>query len=106
MSWGRAAKGTPVWYWVPRGTLSPRPVRVAAAGVEYLIVGEFTASALPVPRRRSGPGTWGQRRRGPSAAGRAVGRGHRARAVRSVGERRKNFQWRVPTGPCIGLWVG
>ena len=52
MSWGRAAKGTPVWYWVRRGALSPRPVRGSAAGIGYLKVGEFTA-APPVPRRRN-----------------------------------------------------
>src|SRR6266511_301534 len=77
MSCGMAEKGTTVWYWAPRGARSPRPVRGSAAGIGYLKVGEFTVSAPPVPRRESGPGTSAQRRRGPSAARRGVGRGRR-----------------------------
>ena len=77
MSWGMAAKGILVLYWVPRGALSPRPIRGAAAGVEHRVVGQFTA-APPVPRRRSGPGTRGRNRRARPSARRGGGPSPRA----------------------------
>ena len=76
--------------WVAPGRTSPCPVRGSAAGSGNLKVGEFTA-APPVPRRVTGPGTSGRRRRGPSAARRGVGRGRRARAGRSVGRASEEF---------------
>ncbi|HKM56387.1 MAG TPA: hypothetical protein VJY33_23480, partial [Isosphaeraceae bacterium] len=52
-SCGRAAKGMLGLDWVPRGAPSPHPVRGTAAGVEYRVVGQFTA-APPVPRHGAG----------------------------------------------------
>src|SRR5271166_4310681 len=54
-SFGRAAKGMLVLDWVPRGALSPHPVRGFVAGVEYPVIEQFTA-APPVPRRAAGLG--------------------------------------------------
>ena len=86
---GRAAKGS--WVLAPRSgrgsALSPRPVRGAAAGVVQRDVGEFTACAPPVPRRRIRAWNVGAERTARRAATRRArsARRERAEAWGSIG---------------------